>query len=160
MTETVRRGGAKAVAGAQWTGESGWSVLLEAWYDADAYSRSEWQRLDALTAGQQALAGLAPAAAIAGNAAWSSQAYLAPNLLRDNLLARVSYDDRDGFKPYAELLATPQDGGRVLSLGASFDANRSRWSFGLRQLGGAAASAYARAPVKRQAWAELRLAAF
>ncbi len=154
------RNGIKAVLGAQWTGESGWSLLAEAWHDDEAYSRADWRRLDALTARQQALAGLAPQAAILGNAGWSSQAYLAPNLLRDNLLLRLAHDNRDGFKPYAEWLTTPADGGQVLTLGASIEGNRQRTSFGLRQFGGAADSAYARAPIRRVAWFEWRLALF
>ncbi len=158
--EFVRHNGVKAVAGAQWTGESGWSLLAEGWYDADAYSRAEWQRLDDLTARQRALAGLVPDSAIAGNVAWSSQAYLATNLLRENLMLRLAYDDRDGFKPYAELLTTPKDGGRVFTLGAAYEGNRQRVSFGLRQLGGAADSAYARAPIRRLLWADWRLAMF
>ncbi|HEX8962510.1 MAG TPA: hypothetical protein VF801_05860 [Rhodocyclaceae bacterium] len=160
MAESTGGGGMKTVAGAQWTGESGWSLLMEAWYDADAYSREQWQRLDALTAGQRALAGIAPAAAVAGNAAWSSQAYLSPNLLRGNLLARLGYDDRDGFRPYVELLATPSDGGLVATAGASFEGNRQRFTVGLRQAGGASGSAYARAPIRRAAWAEWRVALF
>ncbi|HZV54680.1 MAG TPA: hypothetical protein VFF82_07055 [Rhodocyclaceae bacterium] len=160
MAEATRQDGLKLVAGAQWTGESGWSVLAEAWYDADAYSRAEWQRLDALTASQRALAGLAPAAAIAGNVGWSSQAYLNTNLLRENLLLRVGHDDRDGFKPYAELLATPRDGGLVLTVGTAYEGNRQRLSGGLRQSGGANDSAYARAPIKRVIWLEWRLALF
>lgn len=160
MTSTPPRNGAKAVAGTQWTGASGWSVLAEGWYDADAYSIAEWRRLDVLTARQRALAGLAPAAAISGNVGWSSQAYLATNLLRENLLLRLSYDDGDGFKPYAELLATPRDGGKLLTLGAAREWNRQRASFGLRQLGGAEESVYARAPLKRMAWAEWRISFF
>jgi hypothetical protein len=160
MAEKVGGGGMKMVAGAQWTGESGWSALIEAWYDADAYRREDWQRLDALTASQRAMAAFVPAAAIAGNAGWSSQAYLAPNLLRENLLLRVSYDDRDGFKPYAELLTTPRDGGRVWTVGTALEGNRQRVSFGLRQAGGADSSAYARAPLRRAAWAEWRVALF
>jgi hypothetical protein len=160
MASMPRRNGAKAVAGAQWTGASGLSVLAEGWYDADAYSIAEWRRLDVLTARQRALAGLAPAATIAGNVGWSSQAYLATNLLRENLLLRLSYDDGDGFKPFAELLATPRDGGKLLTLGAAKEWNRQRASFGLRQLGGAEESVYARAPLKRMAWAEWRFSFF
>lgn len=160
MAESVGGGGMKIVAGAQWTGEAGWSALIEAWYDADAYSREQWRRLDALTASQRALAGIVPAAALAGNAGWSSQAYLAPDLLRDNLLLRIGYDDRDGFKPYAELLTTPSDGGCVATLGASFEGDRQRMAVGLRQAGGAGGSAYARAPVRRAVWAEWRIALF
>jgi len=159
-TRVAGRNGVKLVAGAQWTGESAWSMLAEGWYDADAFSRAEWQRLDALTARQQARTGLAPATAIAGNIAWSSSAYLNTNLLRENLLLRLGYDDRDGLKPYAECLTTPRDGGRVTTLGAAYDGNRQRFSGGLRQAGGAADSAYARAPLRRLAWIEWRLALF
>lgn len=159
MAERWRRGGLKAVAGGQWTGAAGYSVLVEAWYDGEAYRRSDWRRLDALTARQRALAGIAPAAAIAGNIAWSSQAYLAENLLRENLLFRLGYEE-DGFKPYAELLLTPRDGGWVATLGASHEGNRQRLALGLRQAGGAADAAYAQAPTKRVLWAEWRLALF
>lgn len=160
LAEMQRRHGVRAVAGAQWTGESGWSTLVEAWYDAEAYSKTEWRRLDALTARQRAMAGVLPAALIDGNIAWSSQAYLATNLLRENLLFRLGYDDRDGFKPYAELLSTPRDGGLMLTLGAAFEGNRQRLAVGLRQLGGAADSVLARAPIKRIVWLEWRLALF
>ncbi|MBI4996528.1 MAG: hypothetical protein HZC22_06440 [Rhodocyclales bacterium] len=160
MTEQTRGSGAKSVAGVQWTGESGLSVLVEAWYDADAYRHRDWQALDALTARQRALAGFAPAAAIDGNVAWSSQAFLATNLLRENLLLRLAWDDRDGFKPYLDVLFTPSDGGRVYTVGASWQGNRNRLTLGLRQVGGRADSAYAQAPIKRVIWAEWRWAIF
>jgi hypothetical protein len=112
----------KAVAGLTWTGESGISVLAEAWDDPDA-----------------PLVRLTP---------------------RENLLLRLSWDDRDGFKPYTELLLTPRDGGRVVSVGASWEGNRNRISLGLRQYGGRDDSAYARAPIRRVIWAEWRLAIF
>jgi hypothetical protein len=114
--------GIKAVAGVQWTGESGTSVLAEAWDDPDA-----------------PLLRLTP---------------------RENLLLRLSWDDRDGFKPYAELLVTPRDGGRVYSVGASWEGNRNRISLGLRQYDGRDGSAYAQAPLRRVLWAEWRLALF
>ena len=112
----------KAVVGAQWTGESGTSMMVEAWDDADA----------PLTTGTP----------------------------RENLLLRLSWDDRDGFKPFAELLLTPRDGGRVVSVGASWEGNRNRLSLGLRHYGGRADSAYAQAPLRRAVWAEWRLALF
>jgi hypothetical protein len=158
--EASRHDSLKAVAGGQWTGESGWTMLVEAWYDGDAYRRADWQRLDTLTARQRAAAAFAPGTAIDGNIAWSSQAYLTTNLLRENLLARLSYDDRDGFKPYAELLLTPSDRGLVMTVGASLEGNRQRLSVALRQLGGAADSAYGQAPIRRLLWAEWRLAMF
>ena len=48
----------------------------------------------------------------------------------------------------------------MLTIGVAVAGNRHRWSLGLRQLGGAADSAYAQAPVKRLAWGEWRLALF
>lgn len=151
---------AKTVLGAQWTGSSGVSVLAEAWYDGDAYRKSDWQALNALTASQRALAGSVPDAALEGNVAWSSQAYLTTNLLRENLLLRLAYDDHENFKPYAELLTTPRDGGCIYTIGGDWTGDRNRFSLGVRQLGGRADSAYARAPLRRVIWAEWRLALF
>jgi hypothetical protein len=76
------------------------------------------------------------------------------------VLLRLAYDDRDGFKPYADLLLTPSDGGRVYTVGASWEGNRQRFTLGVRQAGGRAGSAYAQSPLKRALWAEWRLALF
>lgn len=160
MIERDNGSHAKAVLGAQWTGSSGVSVLAEAWYDGDAYRKQDWQALDELTARQRTLSNSVPTEAIDGNVAWSSQAYLATNLLRDNVLLRLSYDDREHFKPYAELLTTPSDGGCVYTIGGDWVGDRNRFSLGLRQLGGNARSAYAQAPIRRVLWAEWRLALF
>ncbi len=116
------KAGVKAVAGLQWTGDSGTSLIAEAWHDPDAP--------------------------------------LATRTPPENLLLRLAWDDRDGFKPYVELLTTPRDGGRVYTLGASWEGNRNRFTLGLRQFAGSDASAYAQAPIKRILWAEWRLALF
>lgn len=158
MQVESRRNAPKAVAGTQWTGESGFGVLLEAWYDGEAYSRAEWQRLDALTARQRALSGLAPQAAIDGNAAWSSEAFNRPNLMRDNLMLRLSHDVDQRWKSALEWLATPRDGGRAVTASLVYEGNRQRISAGVRWLGGAADSALAQAPLRRAAWLEWRLA--
>jgi hypothetical protein len=76
------------------------------------------------------------------------------------VLLRLAWDDRDGFNPYADLLATPRDGGRVLTVGASWQGNRQRFTLGGRLSGGRAGSAYAAAPSKRILWAEWHLAIF
>lgn len=116
------KAGVKAVAGLQWTGDSGASLIAEAWHDPDAP--------------------------------------LATRTPPENFLLRLAWDDRDGFKPYIELLTTPRDGGRAYTLGASWEGNRNRFTLGLRQFGGSAGSAYAQAPIKRILWAEWRLALF
>lgn len=154
----TRRNAVKAVGGAQWTGASGFGVLLEAWYDGEAWSRAEWQRLDRLTARQHALAGLAPRSAIDGNVAWSSQAFDRPNLLRENLMARLSYDGDQRWKTSLEWVTTPRDRGRVVTASVAHEGNRQRVAGGLRWLGGPADSAYGQAPLRRAAWLEWRLA--
>ena len=158
MAEVAGRDARKAVAGAQWTGESGLGVLLEAWYDGEAYSRAEWRRLDRLTAAQRALAGSAPQSAIDGNVAWSSQAFAVSNLMRENLMTRLSHDVDQRWKSALEWVATPRDGGRAVTLSLSHEGNRQRIGGGIRWLGGAAGSALAQAPQRRAAWLEWRLA--
>ena len=130
----------------------------------EAWRRADWQNLDALTARQisgahQGTAFLPPLA-VDANRAWSSQAFLSPNLLRENLLLRLSYDDSEGFKPYLEALYTPRDGGRVLTLAANWETDRHRFTLGLRQFGGPGDAAYARAPAKGLLWAQWTWAVF
>lgn len=149
----------RAVLGAQWTGSSGWSILAEAYYDGEAYSRSDWRHLNALTRRQINAAGLVPKQLMDANIAWSSQAYLNATLLRENLLLRLSYDDADGFKPYGEVLLTG-GGGSVTTIGASYEHDRNRFSGGWRHLGGRRDSAYARAPERNVFWFEWRVALF
>lgn len=156
----VGKRGSRAVLGAQWTGASGWSLLGEVFYDGDAYTRSEWRRLDELTRRQSAAAALVPPELLTANIAWSSEAYLAPTLLRENLLLRLSYDEGDDFKPYYEVLLTPADRGLVSTLGASYSRNRQRFSGGWRHMGGAGDSAYGRSPEKSIFWLEWRIALF
>jgi hypothetical protein len=148
----------KAVAGAQWTNESGFGILLEAWYDGEAYLRSEWQRLNGLTRLQRGLAGIAPRSAIDGNVAWSSQAFTSPNLMRENLMTRFSYDVDQRWKSAFEWVVTPRDGGHAITLSLSHEGNRQRLGGGIRWLGGAADSALAQAPLRRAVWLEWRLA--
>ena len=158
MEDVARSNAVKAVAGAQWTGESGFGILLEAWYDGEAYSRSEWQRLHALTARQRALTGVAPRSAIDGNVAWSSEAFNRPNLMQENLMTRLSHDLDQRWKSALEWVATPRDGGRAVTLSLSHEGNRQRIGGGMRWLGGAADSARGRAPLRRTALLEWRLA--
>lgn len=145
----------KSLIGAQWTGDSGWSALLELFHDGEAYRKSDWRRLDALVARQHLNAALAPATLLNANLAWSANAYTQVNVHRDNALFRVAYDNGDGFKPYLELLNTPTDGGLVTTLGGSYEGNRFKISGGVRHLGGASDSVYAQAPERYMAWVQL-----
>lgn len=147
----------RAVAGGQWIGASGWSVLAEAWYDGEAWRRADWSRLDALTRQQRGLTGFAPQAAIEGNIAWSGRAFDAPNLLRENLMLRLAWEEPQRWRLSLECLAAPRDGGRVTSAAATWTGDRQSLSGGLRVFGGRADSAYAQAPLARLAWLEWRL---
>lgn len=150
----------RVVLGAQWTGYSGWGALIEAFYDGEAYSRVEWRRLDVLTRRQIDAANFVPKQLLDANIAWSSQAYLSPTLLRENLLLRLSYDDADGFKPFGEVLLTPGDGGGVATIGTSYERDRNQFSGGWRYLGGRQDAVYARAPDRNIFWLQWRVALF
>jgi hypothetical protein len=150
----------RAVLGAQWTGGSGWSTVVEAYYDGEAYSRGEWQRLNQLTQRQIGAASVVPKQLLDANIAWSSEAYLNATLLRENLLLRLSYDDSDGFKPFGEVLLTPRDGGYVATVGASYERDRNRFFGGWRSLGGPQNCVYARAPERNIFWFQWSVALF
>lgn len=156
LAETSRAHVLKAVAGTQWASPAGWGVLLEAWYDGEAMQHDEWRRLGALTARQRALPGI-PQAWIDGNLAWSSRLFERPNLLRENLLLRVSYET-ENWKAHLERLTTPRDGGTVTSFEATRQGDRQRLTAGLRSLSGAADSAYAHSPQSTVAFVEWRYA--
>jgi hypothetical protein len=139
-----------ALAGGTWTNEAGWSFIAEGWYDGTAYRKSDWDALRALTARQLALRGRpgVPELAIDGNLAYSTRYYQYSNLLRENLLARVSVKI-EKFTPSLDVLATPRDGGLVATASCGYEGDRSRVDAGLRVLGGRADSAYRRAPESR-----------
>lgn len=147
----------KALLGAQWTGKSGLSVLFEGWYDGDAYTKKDWNALNDLTQKQKQITVKTMQQLLSGNVSASSQAFLAPNLLRENALFRVSYDDSKGRKSFADVLITPRDGGGVFSLGFEWERNRSKFSTGYRQYLSKENSAYGQAPIKSELWGQWRV---
>lgn len=154
----VRRNAIKAVAGAQWTHGSGFGVLMEAWVDGESYNLRDWRRLNALTARQRALAGQVPQSAIDGNVAWSLPAFDAPNLMRENVMLRLTQDIEQRWQLALDWLATRRDGGRAVTLSLGHQGDRARVAGGIRWLGGAGDSALAQAPASRMAWLEWRVA--
>ena len=121
-TTTAADDGFKAVAGVQWTGDSGFGLLAETWHDPEAP--------------------------------------LLRHTPANNLLLRLSWDNRDGFKPYTDLQLTPIDHGRVVTLGAAWEGDRQRLAVGWRILGGPAEAAFAHSPIRHLAWVEWHLALF
>jgi hypothetical protein len=147
----TREYGVKALAGFTLTGESGFSLLGEVWYDASAYSASDWQDLKALATRQAALLGQgAPLAAVSGNIAYSLRYFDRPNLLRENLLLHLSHRlEGENWEPALDVLCTPADGGLVATASITYFGNHFRVDGGVRQYGGASGSAYRMLPEER-----------
>ncbi|MFA6311618.1 MAG: hypothetical protein WCV99_04355 [Sterolibacterium sp.] len=155
------RQGSKALLGATLTGESGLSLLAEAWYDASAYTAVEWRAAADLARRQAALLGRTgiPAAAVSGSLAYGLRYFERTNLLRKSLLLRLSHrSESESWEPAIDVLYTPEDGGRVVSASLGFEADRYRIDAGLRVYGGRADSAYRLLPEKRVAYVALQLA--
>jgi hypothetical protein len=149
--------GTKALIGGTYTWRSGHALLLEYWHDAAGYTREEWKRLRELTQAQRALLGSGLDTAIEGNIRASSQYLLQPNLMQQNWLARWSYDNGDRWVTALDLLYTPQDRGRVLTLSSTHDIGTAyNLSYGARHYGGDADSVYRALPYRYIVYASLR----
>lgn len=159
VTQSLRQG-RKALIGATWTDASGISLLGEAWYDRSAQSADEWHAAADLARRQAALIGMPaiPESAVLGNLAYGTRAFERPNLLRKNLLLRLSHrTEGESFEPAIDMLTTPEDGGRVITASLGYEANQYRIDAGLRVYGGRADSAYRLLPEKRVAYVALQL---
>ncbi len=144
--------GVKAMLGASWSTEGGTTLLGEAWYDDAAYSAGEWRAAADLARAQTALRGLpgVPAGAVDGNLSWGARYFSAPNLVHGNVLLRLSHrSPGSDLETSADLLTTPADGGRVLTLSAAWIRDRYRIDGGLRVYGGPQDSAYRLLPERR-----------
>ena len=151
--------GVKALLGFTWTGESGWSLLGEAWYDDSAYTHAQWTALADLTRAQSALQSMpgVPVSAIQGNIAWSTQYFDQPNLLRENLLLRLSHrGESRSIDPALDILVTPEDGGWVATASARYEADRFRLDAGYRSYGGPKSAAYRLLPEESVAFVALQ----
>lgn len=152
------RHGTRALIGATWTGESGISIVGEAWYDSTAYRTAEWRAVTDLAHRQAALRGIAPDSAVDGNLAFSTGLFTQPNLLRKNLLMRLSHrQEGNNLQPALDLLYTPEDGGRVDTASLSHEGNRYRIDAGVRVYGGQSGSAYRLLPEGRIVFLALQI---
>jgi len=144
---------AQALVGGTWTTASQISLLAEAWWDGAALSDAQWDAWNARSAALAALAGPPiPAAAIAGNLAWQANAFnAAQNLRRANLFVRLSAQ-HGAWQPALDLLATPADGGRIVTASLGWQGDRVRLDAGLRVNGGPHDAVIAQLPVRRTAY--------
>ena len=160
VTQSFRQG-QKALVGGTWTGSAGISLLAEAWYDPNAYTRAEWRAASDLSRRQQTLLGM-PDIAVAdvrGNLAYGMRYFDPANLLQQNVLLRLSQQaEGKNIEPAIEVLITPEDGGHVITTSLGYEANRFRVDGGVRLYGGPAGSAYQLLPEKRVAYLALQLA--
>lgn len=104
----------KLAIGASWTGESGYSLLFEAWHDGEAHTVAEFRDQAQLARHQRALS-ILPGnlkSAVALNLAADQQFFAAPILLQNNLFLRAAHDG-ENLDPSLEILVTPEDGGIV-----------------------------------------------
>lgn len=129
----------QALVGGTWTHASQLSVLAEAWWDGSAMDDAQW---DIWAQRNQQLATLArrgaPAAAVAGNLAWQTQALgLSPSLRRSNVLLRLSWQN-GAWTPALDVLYHPSDQGRVVTASLGWQGDRVLVQGGVRSFGGPA----------------------
>ena len=149
--------GIKALFGATYTWRSGQALLLEYWHDDAGYTRAEWERLRELTKSQRALLGLGLDTAVNGNVLASSRYLTQPNVMQQNWLARWSYDNGERWVTALDLLYTPQDRGRVLTLSSTHDIGTAyNLTYGVRNYGGDADSVYRALPYRYIVYASLK----
>ena len=157
MKKTYYSNGLRSNVGFQWTGNSGFGVLLEAYYDGQAYGKKDWKRLNLLTKNQLLFSDLIPDYVLESNIAWSSRAFVQDNLVRENFLLRFSFDNSDGFKPYVDFLYSPNDGGVLSTVSVVYEKNNQRYSLGFRNYAGKRDSVFRNVPEKNVTWFRMDL---
>lgn len=142
--QVQQRGGTTQwLVGLSWTGASQQGLLVEAWHDGTALPDRAW---DSWTARNRALPGSgAPARAIAGNLAWQATPLDSPNLRRDNLFVRGSWQPGPWLATL-DLLWTPADRGRAITAGLQWQGDQVRLNAAWRVYGGPADSVFAQLP--------------
>jgi len=146
-TDTLGHAG-QWLVGAQWTGTAQQSLMVEAWHDGTALSDADWrswgQRNTAL------LHSPAPAVARAGNLAWQTTPFAAPNLRQDNLFVRAAWQP-EAWTLSVDALLHPSDRGRVITASVQWQGDRWRLNAAWRVLGGPADSLLAQLPQRSTA---------
>ena len=139
--------------GGTWTNESQLSLLAEAWWDGTAPSDARWDAWSARNTQLNALAAMGvPAAAVAGNLAWQTQAFSASqSLRRSNVFLRLSWQ-HDAWQPALDMLYAPADQGRILTASLAWQGDRMQVQGGLRAYGGPANAVLMQVPVSATAY--------
>ena len=141
----------KALAGMTWTVENGWSLLGEIWWDGNAPTAADWQRMAEQARSRTALLSMGvPMAAVAGASAAASRLFETPSLNRKGLLGRIAWTDPtgSGWSAALDMLKSPEDGGWTATATVGWTDDRLRLDVGLRRYGGKPDSAYRLLPEK------------
>jgi len=153
----AQRGGSgqQALIGGTWTNEQQVSLLLEAWYDGTALSKSQWQTWRTRTNALPPLAAqtFIPKTALAGNWAWEASAFSVSNSLhRNNLFARLSWT-HENWQPALDVLYHPADRGRILTASLTWQGDRLKIETGWRTHNGPTTALVRQLPTQRLAYA-------
>jgi len=152
-TQATLGGTSQWLIGASWTGQQQQSLLFEYWYDGTALGDKQWddwqRRNGALTA-FGATPGLPTGLvrATAANLAWQATPFDTPSLRRDNLFVRLAWQP-DHWLLSADVLVTPADRGRIVTLGAQWQGDRVRLNAAWRAYGGPSDALVAQLPQRR-----------
>jgi len=113
------------------------SFLVEGWIDPAAATAAEWRARDDLARSHAALldGSSVPRELVLANLAWDARAFDGRNLVRENVMVRVT-QRWDRFEPAADVSWTPADGGVVASAALGWEGERSRVSAAARVYGG------------------------
>ena len=141
---------AQALVGGTWTNADQLSVLAEAWWDGTAPSNVQWDAWNARNRQLGSLIGTrVPASALAGNLAWQASAFGASsNLRRANLFMRLSRTF-EKWQPALDVLYTPADAGRAVTVSLGWQGDRVRFDGGFRVYGGPGDAVLAQLPTRR-----------
>lgn len=140
--QATRGGASQVLLGASWTGRQQQSLLVEWWYDATLLSNRDWDLWRARNAALSAFGGqpgLPPALlnAAAGNLAWQASPFAANNLRRNNLFARMAWQEQRWVLSLDALLA-PTDRGGIVTAAVQWQGERLRLNAAWRTYGGPA----------------------
>jgi hypothetical protein len=140
--QATRGAASQILLGASWTGQRQQSLLVEWWYDATLPCNRDWDLWHARNAALTVFGGqpgLPPELvnAAAGNLAWQASPFAANNLRRNNVFARLAWQEQRWLLSL-DALVTPSDGGHILTAAVQWQGERVRLNAAWRIYGGPA----------------------
>lgn len=126
------------------------NIIFEYWHDSRALNKTQWQNQITLARDQQALLETnAMQEAVAGNVAWSAEAFRQQPLIQNNLFLRYQYQG-DNIIPRASVLYSPADSSAMLSAQIMLDRYSIKYNAGVRYYTGDTDSVFGQLPQSSQ----------